>query len=260
MNVDEARSLEDAASVICGAAPRLPWDEKLTVKGGGSTVPVCEAILVAAEAVMVPLAPTSGPDIACSFGDAPLSAGEGGSCSSSESESESDDSLPELSGESGLSGPSASSSAPSGFSGSGPSVAAGTGALLATATCRRTRGTIFTGDGRRSWYRAISFYVVYRKDNGNRTLDLITRSKGKNGRQDCCIKEWIRSTEEKVWPDVFANVLVTKRAKREEQENGNANAMSLGDLPPGAVISSTNCLQMLLMWAWSQLSSRDIAI
>lgn len=71
--------------------------------------------------------------------DTAASTGEGGSCSSSESES--DDSLPELSGESGLSGASAS----------GCPVAAGTGAMLATASCRRTHlGKILTGAGRRS--------------------------------------------------------------------------------------------------------------
>lgn len=40
MNVDEAGSPEDAASVTCGAAPRLPWDEKLIVKGGACAEPV----------------------------------------------------------------------------------------------------------------------------------------------------------------------------------------------------------------------------
>lgn len=135
--------------------------------------------------MLVLLAPDGEGNVPCSVRGAPLSAGEGGSFSSSESESESDDSLPELSGESGLSGPSASSpsassssgSSASGVSASGASVAAGTGVLLATATCRRTcLGTIFTGDGRRSWYRAMLDCVVYQKDNRNRTPTLNTVS------------------------------------------------------------------------------------
>lgn len=147
-------------------------------------------MLATADVMLVLLSPDGEGNVPCSVRGAPLSAGEGGSFSSSESESESDDSLPELSGESGLSGPSASSpsassssgssasgASASGASASGASVAAGTGVLLATATCRRTcLGTIFTGDGRRSWYRAMSDCVVYQKDNRNRTPTLNTGS------------------------------------------------------------------------------------
>jgi hypothetical protein len=83
-----------------------------------------------------------------------LSAGEGGSFSSSESESES--SLSEaaptveglLEGESGLSGPSSSSFS---SSASGCSDAFGAAIALVAGSCRRTRlGITFTGDGRRS--------------------------------------------------------------------------------------------------------------
>jgi hypothetical protein len=79
----------------------------------------------------------------------PLSTGEGGSpASSSDSESSPSNATPTveglLPGESGDSGPSASS--PPGIS----------GAMLAAASCRRMRlGKTITGDGRRRWYRAI---------------------------------------------------------------------------------------------------------